>query len=157
MITWLLALIPAPWLAVLKGLPWRLIGYALLAAAAVWGVLTVNGWRLDSHALKVTQAALLVERSCTEGSACATAIDRLQKAGIAAVGKARQAAREAAEREQAARDARVAEEAERLTAAASEARVKADAWRRKYQATITADPDGACARWAKEPVPCPVE
>lgn len=58
MIAFLLGLIPAPALAVLKGLPWRLIGYAVAAALTVWGILTVNGWRIDSNTLEATEKAL---------------------------------------------------------------------------------------------------
>lgn len=58
MIGFLLSLLPGAWLAVLKSLPWRLIGYAVAAALVVWAVPTVNGWRLDSRALEATQKAL---------------------------------------------------------------------------------------------------
>lgn len=58
MIGFLLSLLPGAWLAVLKSLPWRLIGYAVAAALVVWAALTVNGWRLDSRALEATQKAL---------------------------------------------------------------------------------------------------
>lgn len=63
MVTFLLSLIPGPWLAILKALPWRLIGYALAAVAVVWGVLTVNGWRLDSDRLQATETALAASKA----------------------------------------------------------------------------------------------
>ena len=62
MIGFLLGLIPGPWRVVFEKLPWRLIGYALAAAAVVWAVLTINGWRLDAGALKATETALVKSR-----------------------------------------------------------------------------------------------
>jgi hypothetical protein len=54
--TWLLALLPAPWLAALKLVPWRLIGFIAAAIVATWLWVTVMHWRDDSHALPKVKA-----------------------------------------------------------------------------------------------------
>lgn len=75
MITFLLSLIPGPWLVVLQRLPWRLIGYALAAALAVWGVLAINNWRQDSNRLEATEKALATRtqqwQQCTDSQTAA--------------------------------------------------------------------------------------
>lgn len=159
MLSVLLALIPAPWLAALKAVPWRLVGYVLAAAAVailVWRILVWHDfYRTGRKAIATAEASLEAEQHCDEGTACAKRLDKLQKDGEAAVETARQAAQEAARAQQAKLDAEHAREAERLKAAASVSAAHESAWRRKYAAALAVE-GGACERWSKEPVPCPV-
>lgn len=140
------------WLGMLRGLPWRLVGYAVAAAAAIAAALVINGWRLDSRDLEVAQAALDAEQRCEPGTRCAARFDALAADGAAAVEEARQAAQEAAHREQ----ARVASEGqaavERARAAAAEARAVLLAAQAKLDAAIAGDT--SCATYAKEPIRC---
>ena len=159
MITRLLAFIPAPWLAVLKELPWRLIGYVAVAAAIalfVWRVLVWHDvYKTAKADLKAAHAALADERSCLKGTACAKRLVDLQRDGEKAVADARVAAQKASAKEQAKRDAEAATEAGRLLAAASVAAGRESAWRRKYEAAI-AVPGSDCSTWSQEVVPCPI-
>jgi len=134
--TWLRILIPVA-------------GVALVALAG-WRVHT---WHESHRQLGVVQDALQAERDCVAGTACADRLAQLRTAGIAAVETARRTAQERASAAQAKRDAEVGAEVERLTAAASEARVKAEAWRRKYEASLAT---AACATWSRTEVPCAI-
>lgn len=159
MITFLLSMIPGPWLVVLKGLPWRVIGYALVALA-----IAVLGWRVsvwhDSFkTMKAERArfetALQAEVRCIEGSHCLRRAREAGRRGTEAVAKARQAAQERAQREQAMRDTKAQAEAARLKAAAAVAADRESAWRRKYDVAIATD--NSCRAWSASEVPCPVE
>ena len=141
----------APWLSA----TWLRVLIPLVVVALIG----VAGWRVsvwhEAHRrLGVVQDALQAERDCVAGTACADRLAQLRTAGIAAVETARRTAQEAAGREQARRDAEVRLETERLTAAASEARVKADRWRARYEAALVSNQ--ACSAWAQAPVPCPI-
>ena len=63
MTSFLLSLIPGPWLAVLKGLPWRAIGaVALVVVVALMGW-RVSVWREGWQALQATQKALATSKA----------------------------------------------------------------------------------------------
>lgn len=54
----LLSLIPAPWLAVAKGLPWRLIGYCAAALAVLLFAWRVHAWHQGFLREEATEKAL---------------------------------------------------------------------------------------------------
>ena len=151
--TWLLALLPAPWLLALKKVPWRLIGYCVGAAVAIWAVLLVNGWRVDSNALDGVRADLAAEQACKPKTTCEARDIRAQAAGIAAVAKARRAAAEAATAQQAklAADAQV--QINHVASEAQAATVRAQRWETRYRESLKTP---ACQAWASAPVPCAI-
>lgn len=159
MISALLSLIPGPWLAILKRVPWRVIGYLLVAAAIavlVWRVLVWHEFYTTGNAeIEQAHAALQAEQDCDAGTKCAGRLVKLQVDGEAAVKKAVEAAQEAAAEAQAKLDADAAAERQRLAAAASASAAREESWRRKYVAAAS-QTGSACAKWSQEAVPCPI-
>lgn len=159
MITFLLSIIPAPWLVVLKKIPWRLIGYIVVAAiiaVSVWRVIVWRDfYRTGQAEIEQAHAALRAEQDCDAGTKCASRLVQLQVDGEAAVKKAVEAAQEAAAAAQAKLDASAALERERLATAASASAAREESWRRKYIAA-TSLTGSACAKWSQETVPCPI-
>ena len=54
--TWLLSLLPAPWLAALKAVPWRLVGFCIAGLLAAWLWIVVSHWHEDSLTLPKVRA-----------------------------------------------------------------------------------------------------
>lgn len=152
MIAALLSLIPGPWLIVLKEIPWRLVGLAVLAVSA--GVLY---WRVTvwHEAYETGRAAMDAERRCLDGSYCLKRASAAGDAASKAVGKAVQAARERAAREERERTAAGQAEAARLAGAATRAQAQAEAWSRRF-ARAQAE-RSTCKTWSEEVVPCPLD
>lgn len=159
MLSALLALIPGPWLVLLKKVPWRLIAYGAATLAVLLLLWRIAAWyafyRTGKAELKQAHAALLAEQDCNAGTKCAARLVQLQVDGEAAVKKAREAAQEAAAAAQAKLDADAAAERQRLAAAASASAAREESWRRKYIAA-SSQTGSACAKWSQEAVPCPI-
>lgn len=142
-----------PWLAVIKKLPWRLIGNLLLAAALALVIWRIYVWRVGYLQLETVQAALMAEQGCKPDTRCAERLRGLRAAGTDAVEKALQTAQGAASKEQAKRDADARAEAARLMAAAGEATATAKRWEVRYRESLKLP---ACAAWAAQEVPCAI-
>lgn len=58
---------------------WRLIVWAVAAAAALWMVGLVLHWRANSHKLEAAEEALAVELECGEASECRKRLARAEE------------------------------------------------------------------------------
>lgn len=124
----------------LAAIPWRLIGYGVLAAALIAGtwfaVHRLGEWKAAYAELPVVQEALKQERLCAPSTACQKRAEAL----------AEQARLEA--------EKRATDALEAVRKAEEKARADAAAWRRKYQAALASDPE--CAKWSSQPISCPL-
>ena len=86
--TWLLSLLPAPWLAALKAVPWRLVGFIAASIVAAWLWILVGHWHEDSLTLPrvvaqakadASKAAQVLESTRTAYRAAQTASEGYQR------------------------------------------------------------------------------
>jgi hypothetical protein len=131
---------------------WRLVAYAVAAAALIGLLLVVNGWRKDSNALEAAEDALTAELACSDGTACAKRYSEYQAEGVAAVIKARQDAAQAAQEAQAEKEAEGAAALQRAQAAASVAQARQREAEARLRASIASDE--SCAAQSKEVILC---
>ncbi len=139
------------WL-LLKGLPWRLIGYCAAALVAVGLFMLVMHWKHNSDKLPAVEAERDAEIACADHTACAKRYAQYQEDGVAAVIAARQAAAEAAGKARAklAADAQAA--VQRAEAAANVARVRQREAEARLKASIASDE--SCAAQSREVILC---